>query len=676
MKTVKTKKSLIQQSRNVVLIFISLASLMIISALVELSQSKKELFQLMESQAHALLESLLTASKNSILTNQYLEDIAKKRLMNNARLIKRLYETGNISNKQLKQISRDNDIFRINIFNQRGKKLFSNHTEEHFGLPEKNSPQITLQPIFNGETDTLIIGLKQARFEKGFRYAVAIATEENGAIVLNIDARQILDFKRNIGFGALLRNVVTDNPGIIYSALQDNQHILAASGNVRVLESISQSTFLTKSLQDSLFLTRTIEFDTLEVFEAVHPFSMMGEMIGLIRVGLAMDPIQEINQRIYRRLIIISVILVVLGSFMITFIFTRQRFNLLQKQYEVVETYAGNIINNVSDAIIVHDQSEGIKIFNAAAVQLFDIPTNKVMGSPLEEFLKNTGCGNLLKSSSLLVQINCIIQNRKKFLLVSKSRFLDSEKTENTILVIRDLTEQRKLEEQIQREQRLMAMGELASGVAHEIRNPLNTIGTIIQQLDKDFEPDNDREEYHELAGLVRDEVKRINETIQEFLRFARPEPIQPNNFPIQPFIEMIEKQYLYLLEEHNINLNVKLDWNKEVFWDERQIRQVFLNIIQNAIDVLGKDGNIWLTLELIHSDEVEIKFSDDGPGMSEDVRSNIFNLYFTTKAQGTGIGLSIVQRIIYEHGGVITVESELGSGTTFIIRMPLQYNK
>jgi PAS domain S-box-containing protein len=670
------KKSIIQQSRNIVLIFISLASLMIISALVELSQSKKELFQLMESQAHALLESLLTASNNSLLTNQYLEDLAKKRLMNNAKLIKRLYESGNVSNDLLKEIGQENDIFRINIFDRQGRKIFSNHQQEHFGLTEKNSPQQTLQPIFNGQTDSLVIGLKQARFEDGFRYAVAFATRDRGAIVLNIDAKQILDFKRFIGFGALLRSVVSENPGIIYAALQDKQNILAASGNVKVLEAIPRSEFLTRSLRDSLFLTRTVEFDTLDVFEAVHPFSLQNETIGLFRVGLAMDPILEINQRIYRRLTIITIILVVLGSFMLTFIFTRQRYSLLQKQYEVVETYSGSIINNVSDAIIVYDNKDGIKVYNSAAEKLFEQSKNQIMGKSLEDFLNDTGCGSILQSASTLQQISCTIRNQKKFLLASISTYFDSEQNEIIILVIRDLTEQRKLEEQMQREQRLTAMGELASGVAHEIRNPLNTIGTIIQQLDKDFEPNSDKKEYHELAGLVYREVKRINVTVEDFLRFARPEPVQPESFPIQPFLELIEKQYLYLLKEHNIKLTIKSGWQKDVVWDKRQIHQVFLNIIQNAIDAIEKDGNIWLTLELINDNEVEIKLTDDGPGMSDDMRSNIFNLYFTTKAQGTGIGLSIVQRIIIEHGGIITVESEPEKGTTFIIRMPILYNK
>ena len=172
MKTKKVKRSLIQQSRNVVIIFISLASLMIISALVELFQSKKELSQLMEAQARALLESLLTASENNLLSNQYLEDLSQKRLMNDGKLIKRLYDTGNISNESLKRICEENNIFRINIFNQQGEKIYSSHEQEHFGLPENNSPQETLLPIFNDSTDTLIIGIKRARFMDGFRYAV------------------------------------------------------------------------------------------------------------------------------------------------------------------------------------------------------------------------------------------------------------------------------------------------------------------------------------------------------------------------------------------------------------------------------------------------------------------------------------------------------------------------
>jgi two-component system, NtrC family, sensor histidine kinase HydH len=500
---------------------------------------------------------------------------------------------------------------------------------------------------------------------------VALATAGRGAIVLNIDARHLLDFKRHIGFGALIRNVVTANAGIVYAALQDTTSILAASGNVKVLESVAGSDFLTRSLNDSLFLTRTVNFDSLEVFEAVHPFSFRSHTIGLLRLGLSMDPIDEINQRIYRRLVIITIILVVIGSFMLIFIFTRQRFELLQRQYEVVETYSGNIIDHVSDAIIVYNRREGIKIFNQAAEQIFNTSRIKQLGqSPLPLF-KNSKEENVLVEDSNLQRIDCRIGRKIRFLLVSKSRFFDSQETENIILVCRDLTDQKKLEEQIERTNRLSAMGELASGVAHEIRNPLNTIGTIIQQLDKDFEPRQEEKEYHQLAALVSSEVKRINDTIQDFLRFARPEPIRPQTFKITTLFEQIHQQFYFMLQERQIDMHVQLLWKGSVFWDANQIRQVLINIIQNASEAIEEKGSIEGTVTSLNNQQIGIRIKDDGPGMSDKVRSNIFNLYFTTKAKGTGIGLSVVQRIIYEHGGIITVNSSAGTGTTFEIQLP-----
>ncbi len=273
---------------------------------------------------------------------------------------------------------------------------------------------------------------------------------------------------------------------------------------------------------------------------------------------------------------------------------------------------------------------------------------------------------------SLLKQIKCPIKNQLKDLMVSKSSFTDSDGVENTILVIRDLTEQKQMEAQLQRQERLTAMGELASGVAHEIRNPLNTIGTIIQQLDKDFEPVKEKEAYHQLAGLVYAEVKRINKTVQEFLRFARPEPVQPSPFKLRELFNPLKHQYKSVLEKRQIKLIMQLNYDSEVVWDSGQMKQVLMNLIQNAAEAIDKKGTISVTVSLVADREVAIRISDDGPGMPEAVRINIFNLYYTTKAKGTGIGLSIVQRIVYEHHGVISVESQPGRGTRFIIKLPV----
>ncbi|KAA3660762.1 MAG: GHKL domain-containing protein, partial [Calditrichaeota bacterium] len=310
---------------------------------------------------------------------------------------------------------------------------------------------------------------------------------------------------------------------------------------------------------------------------------------------------------------------------------------------------------------------------NAAAEAMFLMDRKGILGKDLRSLFIEADCKSLLEENLLLQEINCKVGDRTRDLLASKNSFTDRDNIENTILLLRDLTEKKQLQAQLERQQRLTAMGELASGVAHEIRNPLNAIGAIVQQLDKDFEPVDGGDEYHELAGVVYNEVKRINKTVQDFLRFSRPEPLQLSSFPIDDFFLDLEKQYGQLLAQHRIALDIRLDWHGAVFWDKNQMKQVFINLIQNAQDAIGEEGSISIDIAFASLDEVAIRIEDTGDGMPEKILSNIFNLYFTTKARGTGIGLSIVQRIIFEHGGMISVDSAEGKGTVFEIKLPIR---
>jgi two-component system, NtrC family, sensor histidine kinase HydH len=656
--------------RIAIFIFLAIAVLMVLSALIELDQSKRELFDLMEQHAHSMLETVIITSHNTMMTNELLEDFLEDRLLNNAGFVRYLFERGEVSDAVLRRFAEDNNIFRINIFNRNGEHIFRSHEQEHFGLPERYSPRETLRPIFEGETDTLIIGLRQARFQEGYRYAVAIAAPGRNAIVLNLDAEELLEFRREIGFGTLLREV-TDNPDVVYIALQSEEGIIAASENVREMDRIVDSPFLSEAYSDTTYYTRTIPFEGKEVFEAVHSFYYLEYPIGLFRIGLSLDSLDAINARIYRRVIIITIVLVVIGFIVVTFIIARQNLSILQRQYAVVETYSGNIIRNVSDAIIVLDSVSGIKVYNRAAERIFKRPEQEVIGLPLTVLFDDEQCRALVASESTIQQIECTIGNRKTYLLVSKSTFTDENNTDNIIFVMKDLTEERLLQAQVERKERLSAMGELASGVAHEIRNPLNTIGTIVQQLDKDFEPLENSAEYHKLARLVYGEVKRINQTVQDFLRFARPEPLRPETFRLSDLMQHLEDQYRMHTGKHRIDYDIQTEWDGEVHWDRQQMKQVFSNLIQNAIDSQENGGKILIMVSQSTENWVDIRVHDEGPGIPDSIRAKVFNLYFTTKAKGTGIGLSIVQRIVIEHGGVVSVDSEPEKGTTFYIKLP-----
>lgn len=664
----KFLKNLFIQPKNLILIFVITATIIIFSVVIELNQSKKEMLDLMQKQSHTLLESLITSGKNALLSYNKIEKEMKTRLLNNAGLIKILYKKNIISNSLLESIADKNNIFRINIFDKNGDKIFSSHKEIHSNLPENENPIEYLEPILDNKTDTLIIGVKPSRFGDEKRYAIAVSSGDGGAIVLNVDAKMLLDFRNQVGFGVLLKSI-SENDQIEYVALQDEDGIIAASGKLEDLESIESSIFLKNGLENKTYQWRIAEVDSTNVFEAIHPFEYKDDIIGIFRLGLSLEPLNDINNTIVRRLIIIGIVLFIFGSITITLVFVKQNFTLLSKKYEAIETYAKNILDNVSDAIIVIDKNFSIKSFNNAAFQL--LGKNVIANKNLLELFDSKNCDDIINSPSQLKEIECMVNGNSKVFLVSKSEFVDELKETNIILVIKDLTEIKKLENQIIRKERLAEMGELASSVAHEIRNPLNAIGTITQQLGKDFEPKNNSNEFKELTKLVYKEVRRINDTIENFLKFARPQPINPQKFSSKEFFEGLSKQYSALLNEKQIQLNIIENWAGDVVWDITQMKQVFINLFENSIDAVQQSGQITIEINQKPNSIVEMKFKDNGPGISKEILNKIFNLYFTTKSNGSGIGLSIVQKIISEHNGSINVYSESGHGTEFIITIP-----
>ncbi|HKJ69246.1 MAG TPA: ATP-binding protein [bacterium] len=670
MKEIKVLNTRFLRPRNLLIIFLVVATLMVTSALIELRNSKQELFTLMEEQAQSLLETILITSDNALIANEQLEELLRERLLDNAHFIRSLYASSALDNRQLSDIVMHNQINRAAIINASGQQLYG-YRDGDVGTVSPSLVEM-LSPVFQGWQDTLVVGMQMDQDTGQQQYMVVLATPDNNAIVLGVNADNILEFRRRVGFGGLLRKFI-DNQEIVYVALQNYSGIIAASGNVQELERIDNSEFLESALMDSTYTSRINEFESVEVFETVHPFYYQGNLVGVFRLGLSLEPLHAINVRIYRRIVIITIVLLGIGFLAFSAILVRENMQILERQYQVVETYSNNIIQEVGDGIIVYDQSTGVKIYNRAAEQIFGRSEEAVLGEPVKDILGEQVCQEILQSRAPVYEFSCTIQGQTRHLLASRTTFTDENGIDNVILVLRDLTEQRQLEEQIQRKERLSAMGELASGVAHEIRNPLNTIGMIIQQLDSDFHPDGDSEEYHKLNQLVHQEVRRINETVQNFLRFARPEAMDPEEFELKEFLESIVRQFKPMADQHDITLSLHVAEEVKVIWDVNQMQQVLLNLVQNAIDAIESGAAITIRAARVTGGTIELHVRDTGPGIPEDVREKIFNLYFTTKPKGTGIGLGIVQRIIYEHGGTISVNTTEGAGTDFVLRLPEQ---
>ncbi len=215
------------------------------------------------------------------------------------------------------------------------------------------------------------------------------------------------------------------------------------------------------------------------------------------------------------------------------------------------------------------------------------------------------------------------------------------------------------------------AVGELAAGVAHEIRNPLNAIGIVAQRLKREFSPGDDQQEYEALTGTMVSEITRINQSLQEFLEYTRPTPLNISTLDLLTFLTSIQDLYKTEASEQQISLTVEVD-TVQFDADSDYLRQAISNLVRNALDACNPGASI--TLEGYKSGElIAIKITDTGVGITDEQQSRIFDLYYTTKDMGTGVGLALTHKIIADHHGTIEVTSHPGEGTTFEIELPVR---
>jgi signal transduction histidine kinase len=229
----------------------------------------------------------------------------------------------------------------------------------------------------------------------------------------------------------------------------------------------------------------------------------------------------------------------------------------------------------------------------------------------------------------------------------------------------------REAEAQVRRTERLAALGQLSAGLAHEIRNPLSTIKGSAEVLLKSV--DDNGAVAHELAGFISTEVDRTNALVTRFLDFARPLALRHEKTDVTEVIDEAVSQ----VEKHSPPLNVSIykNYSPDIppfLFDRQLMERVLYNLILNAAQASPPEGSITVKTRQ-EGDTVEISVIDRGSGIAPKDRESIFNPFFTTKSSGVGLGLAIVSKIIDEHGGQITVESEPGAGSVFHVFLPIR---
>lgn len=644
--------------------FIILAALMVSSALFELHQSKKELLELMQENAHAIIDGAVRGSIYNIRSGRLLEDAVVNRLFDNATLIEKLQRRKMADKKMLTEIMNENSLLQIVILDKNLRPRMSVSGDFILGkiaLPDKNS--------FLSQDNTRIEKIVVHQSQKIKIFSALYELDDGGFIVVSLDGQILLDFRKEAGIGSLISGIA-ENRNIVYLAVQDENGILAAK-NVDSLSRIIDDDELFQLLQSDTSLTREVQFRGQNILEIAQPFQLNDESRGLFRMGLSLQPLENINIRVFRRILIITAILIVLGLLFFTILNFRQQYDLVNKQYGMVQTHFSKVVDSINEGIITLDEKKLIKSINPAGEEILNIKGKRYLGQPFANIQVDWDVD--LKPGETERYFS--FGKFRKYLYVNITPLGGDENgATGKLIIIRDYTEKKNLGEQLRQKERLSAMGQLASGVAHEVRNPLNAISTIIQQFDMDFEPVENSEEFHSLARLVIREVKRINQIITRFVSFARPPKLNLGPCKIENFLDEMVELAKNSAGGKNIRFESEIKEKSDVRWDCDQMRQVLINLFKNAIEAIRDEGIIKIKISPFE-ENIQITITDNGVGINEEHINKIFNLYFTTKPEGTGFGLSDVHRIISQHGGNIEVNSIVGKGSEFKISIPREVN-
>ncbi len=221
---------------------------------------------------------------------------------------------------------------------------------------------------------------------------------------------------------------------------------------------------------------------------------------------------------------------------------------------------------------------------------------------------------------------------------------------------------------EMERAEQLASIGEIASGLAHEVKNPLAGISSALEILLLDY-PEDSKE--REILNQIKKEVERILEILRKLLEYAKPQKPSPQNFDLKILIEDINLLFLPSIKSKEATFNLKIEGNDfDVFLDPNILKQIFLNLLQNSLHAIENYGKIEFLIE-DKGDKIRAEITDNGSGIEPKVLEKIFNPFFTTKIGGTGLGLSIVKRNLEEIGGKIKIESKLGYGTKVSLEFP-----
>ncbi len=393
-----------------------------------------------------------------------------------------------------------------------------------------------------------------------------------------------------------------------------------------------------------------------------------------IFVGLDMSAVEAARTADTRHAVGMAVILSLAAAAGFAGLVFLQGYRAARSSLRRIRAFSDRLVESLPVGLVALDAADVVATVNPVACGLLAQTTAQMTGRPAAEVLPAelaALAGRLgPEQNRLELELTCPAGGDRRLpLAVSAARFTDAEGREaGKMLLLKDMSQVRDLEAAVARSERLAAIGSLAGGVAHEIRNPLSSLKGFATYF-KERSPD--RPDDQKIATIMIQEVDRLDRTVGQLLELSRPVRVSPTPLPVRSVVETAVALVRPRAAAAGVDLTVDLPGDlAPVPMDPERMHQVMLNLLLNAIEAMNGGGRLRVAVETMATG-IEIRVADTGPGIAGEHLQRVFDPYFTTKSTGTGLGLAIVHNIIEAHHGTVAIDSRPGAGTTVRLRLP-----
>ncbi len=644
--------------RTVALVVSGLVVVWIALSIVHYFDAREQIRNLLSGQAESLAATMALADWQTSLVLEQLEEEQAQRLQAIGMWLRERDAASPLTMEDLENIAESANVFNINVFDKDGQRetgLRGHGPPIHAGGRGMGGgagrrgggggggQHGQIQAFLESRESIQVSGLHKARYSDAIRLAVLIRRTNGGVISLNIDATEQSQLRQNNGPAAYLR-AMSERPEIFYVERRiDGERDLFFGEEYEGLESPDHP-----------------EVIELEV-------DIPNQNSATLLIGFDAGSLRTAERELKQRLLWSAFFALALGIAGLVWMRFQKRHGLLARALQQVRSYHRVLLEQMGDAVISWEENGGLTFWNDRAEGLFPELTSCSVESPLPESVLT-----VFKEIDASNQTTILTLEEHK---TGPRRFRAETETIETpqrtqVLFLSDITAVEEATSEKNHREHLEALAQVASGVAHEVRNPLNAIDMTIQTLC--MEPSTLQEDDRQTLEQLRSEIARINGIVTHFLAYGRPQPPAFSPVDLSHVMAEVATFLKPVAEENHVTLEFKSPEIPEISADPQHIRQAVINIALNAIEASEQGSKVELQIEKNES-EIICRCVDHGCGMTEEQRVRLFDPFITSKVRGTGLGMSIVKQIVRSHNGSISVQSEPGKGTEINLHFPLQ---